>query len=100
MSAPSPRPSAFLGIGNDLLGELRIGFCTLAVNIVEYNWFSETRRFRQPYIARNHALEDLCPEKTAQIRGHLARERSPLVIHRKQDSFNFEAGIQSPADAH
>src|SRR5438876_8400480 len=100
MSAPSPRPSAFLGIGNELLGELRIAFCALAVNIVENNRLAETWRFREPHIARNHAFEDLRSKEAAQIRCYLARERSPLVIHGKQDSFDFEAGIERAPDAH
>src|SRR2546430_14867465 len=95
MSAPSPRPSAFLGIGNDLLGELCIAFCALAVNIVKNDRFAETWRFREPHVARNHAFEDLRSKEAAQIRCYLARERSPLVIHGKQDSFDFEAGIRS-----
>ena len=50
MSAPSPRPSAFLGIGNDLLGELRVTFCALAVNIVKNNRFAEAPSFGKPII--------------------------------------------------
>src|SRR5438445_13685562 len=100
MSAPSPRPSAFLGIGNDLLGELRVTFCAPAVNIVKNNRFAEARRLCKPHVARNHALEYLGSKETAQIRGHLTRERSPLVVHRKQDSFYFEAGIECAANAH
>src|SRR5258707_10635127 len=71
MSAPSPRPSAFLGIGDDLLGELRVAFCALAVNVIKNNRFAKTWRFREADIARNHALKDLCSEEAAQIRGNL-----------------------------
>src|ERR1700730_13395377 len=81
MSAPSPRPSAFLGIGNDLLGELRIAFCALAVNIVKNDWFTETWCFGQAHVAWNHTLKNLCSKETAQIRGHLPGKRGPLVVH-------------------
>src|SRR5258708_25435307 len=100
MSAPSPRPSAFLGIGNDLLGELRVAFCALAVNIVKNDWFSETWSFCKPHISRYHAFEDLCAKETAQISGNLAGKSRPLVVHCKQDTFDFEAWIEGAPDAH
>src|ERR1700682_1667620 len=100
MSAPSPRPSAFLGIGNDLLGELRVAFCALAVNIVKNDRFTETWRFRKSHIPRNHALKDLGSKKTAQISGNLAGKTRPLIVHRQQDTFDFEAWIQGAPDAH
>src|SRR6266566_937015 len=100
MSAPSPRPSAFLGIGNDLLGELRVAFCALAVNVVKNDRLTEAWCFCKPHIARNHAFEYLRPEETAQIRGNLAGKRCPLIIHGKKDSFDFEAWVQGATDAH
>src|SRR5580700_8508228 len=72
MSAPSPRPSAFRFIGNDLLGELRIALRPFAMNVVKNDRFPETWRFGKSYIARNNALKDLPPKKAAQIRGHLS----------------------------
>src|ERR1700687_6122690 len=100
MSAPSPRPSAFLGIGNDLLGELRVAFCALAVNVVKNDRFTKTWRFREADIAGNHALKDWCSEETAQIRGNLTGKTRPLIIHRKQDPFDFEGWIEGAPDAH
>src|SRR5215470_6540665 len=73
MSAPSPRPNAFLGIADDLLGELGITLRPLAVYIIENNRFTKAWRFRQPHVARNHGLEDLRSEKAAKICGDLAR---------------------------
>src|SRR5439155_9136521 len=83
MSAPSPRPSAFLGIGNDLPGEMHVALCPLAMNIVIDDWFSKTWRFGKPHIARNNTLENLRSKETAQIRGYLLRKRGAVVIHRK-----------------
>src|ERR1700687_2188004 len=100
MSAPSPRPSAFLGIGNDLLGELRVSFCALAVNVVKNDRFTEAWRFRKSYISRNHALEDLGSEETAQVRRYLPGKSRSFIIHRQQDTFDFEARIQGTPDAH
>src|SRR5260370_32836739 len=94
MSAPRPRPSAFLGIGNHLLGELRVALGPLTVNVIKNDGFPETWCFRKTHIPRNYALKDLCTEETAQIRGNLAGKRRPLIIHRKQDAFDFEAWIQ------
>src|SRR5882762_3688234 len=100
MSAPSPRPSAFLGIGNNLLGEQRIAFRPFAMNVINDNRLPETRRFRQADIARNHALKDLRSKKAAQIRGNLPRERRPLVVHSEQDAFNLKTWIERAPDAH
>src|SRR5215467_5762401 len=47
MSAPSPRPNAFLGIGDYLLGKLRITLSALAVDIIENDRLTETGCFRQ-----------------------------------------------------
>src|SRR6266702_287867 len=99
MSAPSPRPSAFLGIGNDLLGELRVAFCALAVNVVKDDRFTEAWCFCKPHFARNQAFEYLCSEETAHIRGNLAGERCSLIIHGKKDALDFEARVQSATDA-
>src|SRR5437016_942612 len=100
MSAPSPRPSAFLGIGNDLLGELRVAFCALAMNVVKNDRLTKTWRFRKSHISRNHALKDLCSEKTPQVRRYLPGKGCSFIIHRQQDTFDLEAGIQGAPDAH
>src|SRR5262245_802665 len=92
-SAPRPRPKAFLGIGDDLLGELRIALRPLAVYIIENNRFTEARRFCQAYIARNDALKDLSPEKTAQVGRDLSGKRGALVIHGEQNAFDFETWV-------
>src|SRR2546427_10022508 len=100
MSAPSPRPSAFLGIGNYLLGEMHVSFCALAVAVVENDRFSKTWRLGKPHVPRDHALKYLRSEESAQIRGNLAGERRALVVHGKQDSLDFEDRIQGTPDAH
>src|SRR6266852_8770240 len=71
MSAPSPRPSAFLVIYNYLLGELCVTLCPFAVNIIENNGFTETGCLRQTHVAGDYALKYLRTEKTTQIRGYL-----------------------------
>jgi hypothetical protein len=65
MSAPSPRPNAFLGIANNLLGELRIALSALAMYIIENNRLTKTRCFGKADVARDQALEDLSAEETA-----------------------------------
>src|SRR5215471_5419757 len=73
MSAPSPRPKAFLGIGNYLLGELRVAFRPFTMYIIENNRFTKTWRLRQAHIARDYGLKDLRAEEAAQVGGYLAR---------------------------
>src|SRR4029077_1947875 len=89
MSAPSPRPSAFLGIGDNLLGELCIAFRPLTVYVIENNRITETWRLRKAYIAWDDALEDLRPKETSQIGRHLFREYGSLVVHRQENALNF-----------
>src|SRR5277367_903150 len=100
MSAPSPRPSAFLDIVDYLLGKLRIPLSPLAVDVVENNRLTKTRCFCQSYIPGNHALKHLIAEETSQVRRNLLRQRCPLVIHRQQYAFDFELRIQCSANAH
>src|ERR1700738_2241452 len=82
MSAPSPLPNAFLVIKNYLLCELCVALGPFTVDIVENNRLTETWRFGQPDVSRNHCLENLGSEETPQIRSDLARQCSSLVIHR------------------
>src|SRR6266481_4103916 len=100
MSAPSPRPKAFLGIGNYLLCKLDVSFCALTVHIIENNRFTKARCFRKPHIAGNQALKDLSSKKTAQVGSHLPGKAGPLVVHRQKDAFNLEARIQCAPNAH
>src|SRR5271165_5660061 len=71
MSAPSPRPNAFLGIGYNLLGELRVSLSALTMYIIENNRLTETRRFGETHIPRDNALKHLGAEETAQDRSDL-----------------------------
>src|SRR5579863_6889302 len=100
MSAPSPRPSAFLGISDYLLGELGVAFRPFAMNIVKDDWFPKAGCLGQANITRNYALEDLRTEKTAQVGGNLAGECCSFVVHRQQDAFDFKAWIERPANPH
>src|SRR6516164_1334929 len=81
MSAPSPRPNAFLGIGDYLLGKLRIPLSALTVYIIENNRLTETRCFCEANIPSNNALKDLGAEETPQIGGDLPGKGCALVIH-------------------
>src|SRR5581483_1540911 len=100
MSAPSPRPKAFLGIGDNLLGELRVAFRPFAVNIVKKYGLPETWGFRKAHIPRNYALENLRAKKTPQIRGDLTRKRGPFVVHGQKNSLDFERRVERSPDPH
>src|SRR5690242_20455861 len=63
MSAPSPRPSAFLAIMDHLLGQMRVALGPFAVRVVKNNRLAEARGFRQPDVARNHGLENLAAKE-------------------------------------
>src|SRR5215470_8159665 len=100
MSAPSPRPKAFLGIGDNLLGELCVALGPLAMYVIENNRLTKTWCFCQANIARNHALKDLGAEKTAQIGCHLAGKRGALVVHRQENALDFQARVEGAANSH
>src|ERR1700730_12985765 len=100
MSAPSPRPKAFRGIGYNLLGELGITLSALTMDIIENNRLTETWRLRQSYVSRNHALEDLRTKKAAQIRCDLPRESGALIVHCEQNAFDLQTWIERAADSH
>src|ERR1700756_4250361 len=73
MSAPSPRPSAFLAISDYLPCELYVSFGTFTMNVVEHDWLPLARLFREPHVPRNYALEYLSSEKPPEIGRHLTR---------------------------
>src|SRR5579859_2520881 len=100
MSAPSPRPNAFLGIADDLLGELGVTLCALAVDIIENNRLTETWCFRKPDVPRNHALEYLRTKEAAQVSRDLAGERRSFVVHREENALNFQRRIEGSPDSH
>src|ERR1700722_3441101 len=100
MSAPSPRPKAFLGIGNYLLCKLRVPFCALTMYIIENNRLTETRSLGKPHVARDQALKDLGSEKTAQVRRNLPGKTGSFVVHRQQNAFNLQARIQRAPNSH
>src|SRR5579862_7669290 len=100
MSAPSPRPSAFLAISDDLLCKLYVSLGTFTMYVVEQNGLPVTRRFSQPYISGNDALENLGAEKAPQVSSDLTRERRPFVIHCENDALDSQSGVERPADSH
>src|SRR5579859_3320135 len=100
MSAPSPRPSAFLAIGNYLPWELNVSLGTFTMNVVEHDRLAVTGRFGQPNISRNYAFEYLSSEKTSEIRSDLAGERSPIVIHGQDDSLDGQIRVELPPNSH
>src|SRR6516225_2367541 len=93
ISAPSPRPRAFLAIGNYLLSQVRVAFSPFALLVVKDNRFAETGRFGQANISRNDAFENLPAKERAQVVRNLARERGAVVVHREQDASISKLGL-------
>jgi len=54
----------------------------------------------QTNISWDDCSKYLCPKKAAQVGGHLLGESRSIVMHRQQDSFDSEFGVDGPADAH
>src|SRR4029078_2592225 len=87
-SAESPRPNGFRVMGNYLLGQLKIRFCSLGMRVVESDGFSIAGRFGEPNIPGNRRLEDLLSVKIAQVRSDCGRQVGSLVVHRQQQPFD------------
>ena len=68
--------------------------------VVEYDWLSMARSFREANISRNHGLEYLGAEEAAKIGCDLLRKRGAVVVHRQQDALDSKRGIDGPAEAH
>src|ERR1043166_279404 len=93
MSAPSPRPKAFLGIGNYLLGELRIALGPFTMYIIENNRLTKAWRFSKTNIAWNDTLKNLRSKEAAEIGRNLPGQGGSLVVHRKQDPLDFQIWV-------
>src|SRR6266699_6627908 len=100
MSAPSPRPSAFLAIGNYLLCELDVGLGTFTMNVVKYDWLSVTGCFGQSHVSGNYTVENLSAKKTPEVGGNLTRECCPIIVHGQDDSLNGQTRIERATDSH
>src|SRR3972149_9528627 len=81
ISALSPLPSAFLGIGDDLLGKLDVGFSTSTMYVVEDDWLSMTGGFCKAHVARDDGFKHLGAKEAAKISGYLAGGSGALVVH-------------------
>src|SRR5579864_6318669 len=68
--------------------------------VVEYDRLPMARGFCETNISRNDRLKDLGSEEAPQVGRHLFRKRRAVVIHRQQDTFNRERGVDSPTEAH
>src|SRR5271154_3946231 len=79
--ALNPLPSAFLAIGNNLLGQANVARRPRTMHVIEYNRLTVTRSFRQANIARDYSLKDLLSEEATQIGAHLLGKRCALVVH-------------------
>src|ERR1700733_10168621 len=100
MSAPSPRPNAFLATGDYLLGKLDVGLGAFTMNVVEYDGFPMTRRLSKANISWDHCLEYLRAEEAPEVGRHLAGQSCAFVVHGEGDSLDREIWIQRPADPH
>jgi hypothetical protein len=68
--------------------------------VVEQYWHAVARSFCQAHVPGNYRLEHLGSEKAAEIGRHLLRERRPVVVHRKKNSFYRQGRINGPAETH
>ena len=56
------------------------------------------RRFSEPDVSRNDRLVNLIAKHVADLVDDLSREVCSLVVHRHQQPFDFEIGIQGAPD--
>src|SRR5688500_12847257 len=94
MSAPRPRPSAFLVMVDDLLRECAVTGCTAGCSIVVHARLSEARSLAEAHVAGNHGAIHAVREKLPGLVGDLLRQVHAGVEHREQDALDAEAGVQ------
>src|SRR5712692_1321567 len=100
ISALKPFPSACLGIGDQLLGELEITLRSLAMYVIENNRLTMTRSLGKPDVARDYGPKDLATKEAAQVGADLPRECGPLVKHGQQDTLDCQIGVEGLSNAH
>ena len=68
--------------------------------VVEERRLPEARGLGKADVTGNDGGEDLGTEKAAKVGCNLARQRSSLVVHCEEDSFDREGRIEGPSHAH
>src|SRR5690606_28961521 len=63
------------------------------LDVVQHDRLAETRRLRQPYVARDGGAVDAVAEVLLRLVRDLAREVQPLVEHRQQHTVYLQARI-------
>jgi hypothetical protein len=86
-------------MGEDFFCELNVAFRSAGANVIGDDGFAVARCLGETDAARNDGLKDLAPEELAQICGNLAGEVHALVVHRKEDAFDAEGGVEGFSDA-
>src|SRR5215469_7599862 len=103
--AESPLPRALrclseaLFMGQDLLCQLNVALCASRSNVVGEDWLPKTGGLSEPYTARNNGLENTLVEEIAQILFNLAGEVCPVIVHREQNAFDLQLGVEGIANA-
>src|SRR5271165_3162569 len=100
-SADSPLPktlrcgfSGGLGTSQDLLCELDVAFGATRADVVGENGLAEAGGLGEANAAGDYRLKNVVLEEFAKILLHLAGQVHALVIHREQDAFNLERGVE------
>jgi hypothetical protein len=83
---------------NDLLCEANVGFSALGFNVVEQDRLSVAGSFSEPDVSRYDGPKDLVSKERLQIRHDLIGKIGPLIKHRQEDAFDFEARIRRLPD--
>src|SRR5258705_6760651 len=96
---PLPRALLFPFMSDEFLCEIKVGFRSLAADVVEHDRFAEARSFAELDVSGHDRFEDLFPEMFLDVLHDLAREVGSIVVHGQEDPFHHEARIQGSTDS-
>ena len=68
--------------------------------VVEHYRHPVAGSLSQSNVPRYNTFKDLGAKEASKVGGHLLRQSSSVVVHRKKDTFNDQRGINCPAEAH
>jgi hypothetical protein len=83
----------------DLFCELDVAFGATRAGIVAQNGFTKAGGFGQSDAAGNGGAEYLLSEELPEVRGHLAGQVGPVVIHGEENAGDFQGVIKGFADS-
>src|SRR5689334_12573303 len=86
-------------MSKNFLCKLDIGFGAARAGVVGQDRFSEAGRLSEADASRNNGSKDFFFEELAEVGLDLAGQVGAVVVHRQEDAFDSQAGIEGLFEA-